>query len=645
MKLLSALYVILIAAFSDKAVAQTNMIELLKRSVESAETPVQKMDAVMALCDQDHSLNIDTLFHYADMARLLAGNLHDDKKAVLARTFMEKWLGRRTLYDSAMHMCDKDMKRLDYRKDGDVYARVMMEKLYDLVRTSRHKEALDQSYHFLEQAETLQDTSSQIYCKFIIGSVYRNLQQTDIALDWFLKGNQTAPGESWEETKNRFRLFFLIGQMYNWRANDAALSSTHIQDSLLSEEFTHRAIRDSRRFEDLTILANSLGLEDANNNSKKEIVFSNIQETQKIFLELNDTLSLQNIMFQFCDYYNMVNQPQKSVALCLKNAPLFRTANSGQMLDYFDKLGESYMKMGNYRDFSQTLVREMQYKDSIYNINSEHDLADLNAKYEDQKKENIIIQQKLDITSKQNTLLIISLVAGLLLIFMVFLYRFYSRRQKLQRQQEAAAVASAEEAERKRISADLHDNIGAYAAAAASTIATILPEDAESRSNLGQLKNNVQDMITQLNDSIWALNRKEVQLTAISDRFKVFIQKLELAYPSVEITLQEQIEEDLLLSPTQALHLFRIMQEGLNNALRHSQCMAIQVDILSDRESMHISITDNGIGMGGSVSRGNGINKLKMRALESGWQVDWLPGEVGGTRLLVTNMSKNSTTN
>ncbi|MEO6837613.1 MAG: ATP-binding protein, partial [Ginsengibacter sp.] len=160
-----------------------------------------------------------------------------------------------------------------------------------------------------------------------------------------------------------------------------------------------------------------------------------------------------------------------------------------------------------------------------------------------------------------------------------------------------------------------------------------------------QLKENIQSMIAQLNDSIWALNKKSLPLTSISDRFKLFVQKLEFAYPEISISVEEQIEEDKSLSSFQALHLFRMMQESLNNSLRHSKCQTITIEILSSKTMMQVHIIDDGKGMNAINLNGNGINNLKLRAKESGWNVVWENTKECGTKVIISSLLNRSTTN
>lgn len=620
--------------------AQTPKIEQLKRSVKAAISDDQRLDACLQLCTQSHSLNIDTLYYYASLARQEAVKLGNKNKIILADTYLETWLNRKERFDSALLICNRDLQGLSYRNSAEVYEKVLIQKGYILMRSGKHKEAQDLAFRFLQEAEQYNDTTSQIFSKWLIGNVYRNMGQTELALQWFDKAVQTGSKEDREEVKNEFGLYFLMGMMYNWKSVDETPTNLKLElsDSLLSISYLDKSIRDSRRFGNLGVLARSLNVKASVVGNRDHVVMEGeyIQEARHIYEQLHDTLSMLNMVSPMCFYYIDAGQPDKGIKVCLEGLEMVKRGNHFPIFDLYDALAECYKASGNYPKYAETLSTIISTKDSIYKKNSERDLQELNAKYEDQKKENTIIQQKLDLAAKKNTVYVISIILGLVLLGIVFLFRYYAKRQKLQKQNEAVAIAAAEEAERRRISADLHDNIGAYAAAASSTISTIRPTDPETGNTLSILRDNVQEMITQLNDSIWALNKKAIYLTGISDRFKLFVQKLEQSYPQVTILIYEEIQEDRHLSSFQALHLFRILQESLNNALKHSKCQNINIHIQSDTSQLRIVIADDGVGMVSGKSNGNGLPNLKQRARESGWDAQWLSNPQGGTSVVIT---------
>ena len=224
----------------------------------------------------------------------------------------------------------------------------------------------------------------------------------------------------------------------------------------------------------------------------------------------------------------------------------------------------------------------------------------------------------------------------------VFIVQQYSRSRYLRKIQTLELQQQIQK-ERERISRDLHDNLGAYAAAIASNVSSIKNVKNEKDDIIfNQLKSNSQSIINQLNDTIWALNKEAISLTIISDRFKVFLQKIQPNYPQVHIQVKEEITNDIALSPANALHLFRIMQEAVNNALRHSSCTNVLLKILSDNTWM-IIIKDDGKGMQLDAARssGNGLQNIRLRSEEAGWKVIWNEGIPSGTELIISSANTN----
>src|SRR5665213_528320 len=462
--------------------AQTNKIDILKSTFNKAENNEQKVDAAIALCDQSFSLNIDTLYHYAIISKELARKSGGKDNEILANVAYENWLERKNLFDSALKICNADLKNINYVKNENLYAKVEMQKCYMIMKSNRHKEALAETYQFLAKAEKSFDTTSQIYAKTIIGSVYRNMEQTETALEWFQKADQVTHNKNWEKIKNEFGVYILTGMMYNWKQSVDINRNDIIADSVKSIFNLDRAISDSRKYENLAMLARALNVKAGaiGNPATAQEEGKYVKEAKGIYDLLHDTLSMLNSISPLCFYYIDAGQPEKGIELCKNGIAIVQRGNAYSILDLYEALGQCYKAAHQFENYAKTLNTLISLKDTLYKKNSERDLAELNAKYDDQKKANIIISQKLDIAAKKNTVYAISMLTGLLLISIFFLYWYYHRKQKEQKLKEIIAIAAAEEAERKRISADLHDNIGVYAAAASSSLMTIQPKDEHS---------------------------------------------------------------------------------------------------------------------------------------------------------------------
>lgn len=238
------------------------------------------------------------------------------------------------------------------------------------------------------------------------------------------------------------------------------------------------------------------------------------------------------------------------------------------------------------------------------------------------------------------------LLAGLLAVSVIAFFVQQYNRRKYQQKIRALQLQQEIQGERERISRDLHDSLGVYAASIASNIEQIkiAAEDNAGTTALQELRSNAQSIVSQLGDTIWALKKDALSLTAISDRLKVFLQKVQLSYPGIAVNITERIHTDPVLPASQAFHLLQIVQEAVINAVRHAQCTALNFTV-EGNEQWTIRIEDNGKGMPAGIHRtspGNGLANMTLRAKEAGWSIEWRPGIPSGTTVVVTSDTTNS---
>jgi signal transduction histidine kinase len=366
--------------------------------------------------------------------------------------------------------------------------------------------------------------------------------------------------------------------------------------------------------------------------------------------QIGDPFFIVSDLTQIGIFYAQTGQPEKGIKVCLSGIDSAKKYKLDEKLPIlYDALAQNYKSAKNYKKYAETLQQVITLKDSVYKKNSAESLAEMEAKYDLQKKQNLIILQQLDLTRQQY--LFYGLLLLLLFISVVawILFKQYRRKQKikmLQMQEEEKrlsikAVTEAEEAERKRIAADLHDNLGAYAASIASNIdhLNISETNNQNQITLEQLRSNSQSIVSQLGDTIWALKKDALSLTAISDRVKIVIQRIQNNYPEVTIDVFENIETDHLLSPAHAFHLFQIMQEAIINALRHSGGTLINVSLeTTEHEQWKIVVEDNGKGITNQetgAGGGNGLINMQTRAEHAGCQISWQRKIPRGTSVII----------
>jgi signal transduction histidine kinase len=141
-------------------------------------------------------------------------------------------------------------------------------------------------------------------------------------------------------------------------------------------------------------------------------------------------------------------------------------------------------------------------------------------------------------------------------------------------------------------------------------------------------------MVTQLSDTIWVLKNEQLPFTSLSDRFKVWMQKLMKNYPELKYYFKEEIKNDMVFSPARMLHLFLIMKECVTNALKHSDATEISIGFYSDKKWM-ISLADNGKGFDTkNLKRGSGLDNIQQRIKDCNWKID-LTSNTKGTNIII----------
>lgn len=615
---------------------QTRFIDSLKKEIASERDPQKKLDAIFVLCEQRQSFHTDTLAHYAEMAKKLALQSGEKSKNVLAEYFVSNYLAKKELFDSALKITEKNLTHLSYKNNKDAYLKFAIQKGQIFIKSQKYKEAFQQFYKILNEAEQEDDNLTQVNAKTNIGWVNMEMGQNKEALKWFYDALNSGQGLDIRDYS---------GVIYSNMA--ATYNELNQNDS--AEAYIKKGIALNRENgKNLSFLANSLAIQaDIFIDTKqKSLAEASLNEALKIRQQIGEPFYIVSDMTQLAIFYASNNEADKGITICKQGIDMANQFGLSAKLPILDEaLAENYKAAGRYKEYAETLSKIITLKDSLYQKNSAEALAEIQGKYDLQKKENTIIRQKLDLTQKNYlfyALLILTLFA---MITAYSIFRSYNRKHKHMLEEEkrlaAQAVIKAEENERKRISADLHDNLGVYAASIAANIDHILLNQTTQDNQLAleELRNNSQSIVAQLSDTIWALKKDALSLTSISDRIKLFIQRIELSYPAVKIDVIEKITDDYLLPPSQAFHLFQILKEGINNALKHSGCKQIFVIIDSNAVAQwKISITDDGRGINNSqpVNReGNGLLNMRNRSQESGWNIRWQINNPNGTAVII----------
>lgn len=622
--------------------AQTKKIDSLRHIVYYTSGEQQKLTAILTLLEEQSSMNRDTLDIYAFEARRLAALTGDATMKSLAELAVATDYYRWGWRDSALAVIEPALKTNVVTNDATrpLYFRFMRLKALTYTGAHKYADALNTLYTLTTEAKKYNDGVTLAKNTNSIGTVEMMRKNPVQALKWsFMALAQCQPTEAYDDALAN--IYSTIGATYG-----------DLQKWDSATYYNLKAIAKFKQREDLFYLALALQRQadiyiNAKDVKQAGLILDDLAETNR---RTNETGEYLKDNLSFINYYILSGQYDKAIDICNKHLPSGKPGEkqsnsaSNLRLPYYEALAHIYKAKGDAANYAATLEKLLTAKDSFYISNSAQALAEVQTKFEVQKKEATIAQQKLDLVTKDYKFYTFAIVVVLGSVIAWLVFYQYKRRQRmhlaLMHQEEKilaeVAVAVAEESERRRIAANLHDSLGAYAASITNSVARLKENYGEDL--LQNVDENAQNIVKQLADTIWVLNKNVVPVTGIGDRFKRYLQGILKNYPAITASFSENIITDPELPSVQALHLFRMMQECANNAFRHSGCTEISVHMESDTY-WSVTITDNGIGFNLQLATGgNGLINLRQRAEECSWGITWHSVQAKGTTVIITNM-------
>jgi signal transduction histidine kinase len=322
----------------------------------------------------------------------------------------------------------------------------------------------------------------------------------------------------------------------------------------------------------------------------------------------------------------------------------------------YENLATLYKNQGKYSEAYDYHVLYSQAKDSIYNLEKLKTVEELQAKYEALEREKKMAEQQSElaksellIKNRNNTIIIVSSIAMLILALGIMVY-VQQRTKQRQLRKEAGLkqkLAEAElvnkvQSEKERISRDLHDHIGTQLTLITTSLDNLacrFDGNKELAPHIEDIGSQARDTMAQLRETIWAMNKESISAEMLLSKIREFGQKSSLALgPDKRITTTLQGDGKILLTPSKSLALFRVCQEAVNNALKHADFTEMNIDLLAINGGVTLRIADNGKGFEKeeASTRGYGLENMAFRIEEAGgeFSLTTAPGE--GTKIEIS---------
>jgi len=320
-------------------------------------------------------------------------------------------------------------------------------------------------------------------------------------------------------------------------------------------------------------------------------------------------------------YYNLSN----GLAQKIRYAELLQS-NYGELAGIAEKTGNFNLALEYYK-------KQTALKDSIYTGDKMKQIEQLNAKYQTEKKEQQLKLQQAEITKKNYLLWGLAISIALVTIAG---FSFYRRRQiqnkldlqaAVMKQQDLAtkAIINAEENERKRIAADLHDGVGQMMSAAKMNLSAFESEvsfkDEAQKLSFENLINLVDESCREIRNVSHQMMPNALLKSGLSSAIKEFLDKIDNRI--IKINLHAEGLQERLDSNTETV-LYRVIQECVNNVIKHSGANKLDISLIKDADGISVTVEDNGRGFDTADKKkfdGIGLKNISSR-------VDFLKGTV-----------------
>lgn len=517
------------------------------------------------------------------------------------------------------------------RKGIAQQAQINYDTGFDLADNYEFEKALPYLLKSVDQFGILQDFNMQTKALLRISLAYHDFGNYDKGIDYAYLAKKVLDEHPQQTSKN-----------YYWYAfNNAGISYDDSKRPQQAIEEHFKALSFAANASDSSYSYNNLG------NTYKKV--SQLDKAEKYF-----RLSLQNSKDYKDDYHfatlysNMVDIERLKKKYVLANKYLdsafyyaIKSRSPEKLLDMYYYSYQLKNETGDYHAAANELNKYVSLKDSLFTSEKNDAVLHYQTKYETEKKEKIIVETQLK--SRQKDIWIILLGSTILIGLGIF--RNYSIKSKLKQKQLALeneliqqqANTKIQE-QRLEISRDLHDSIGSQLTFINSILDGIKSSssilDDKINSKINTLTDFSENSMAELKSVLWVLNSNEIYLQDLKLRLLNLIQNAGSAKKDLKFQFDFDVKDNLLLNSKQAVNLFRVTQEIVNNTIKYANANEIKIQIMQSENYLRLQISDDGIGfdLEKEKNKSFGLTNIQKRISELNGKVNIETSEGNGTK-------------
>jgi len=378
---------------------------------------------------------------------------------------------------------------------------------------------------------------------------------------------------------------------------------------------------------------------------------ANYLESYRYAQQMGNQYHMCEVCKKLARVYHQLKEPSKALHFIVQSEKFAgEVGERADLKEIYQARAEIEQAAGNYKTASDYFAKTLTLSDSIFKVSTSEKVAEVEAKYQNEKKQQAILQLEkdkqiqafsLNQKSTLNYILIGSLGAALVLGFLG--YRNFRHRQQLAQQQDELqqqrirelekdrqliavdSLLRGQEEERSRLAKDLHDGLGGLLSGVKFSLSNMKDNLIVTPDNMAVFERSL-DMI---DTSIRELRR--VAHNMMPEMLVNFglDEGLKDYCNSVNATKLLSVKYQSFgmggrLDSSKEIIIYRIIQELLNNVLKHAAASEVLVQLIKEGNHLNILVEDDGKGFDPSVlnnNKGAGWTNIRSR-------VDYLQGQL-----------------
>ncbi len=288
-------------------------------------------------------------------------------------------------------------------------------------------------------------------------------------------------------------------------------------------------------------------------------------------------------------------------------------------------LAELYERTGNWKEAYSWNETYHALSDSIEGQAVKDRVNELNISYQSEKKDRELAQQQLTLTQNESRIRLLlggasALGVSLLGLLLIMVQRRKINRQtilQLEQEKEVSglkAMMAGEEKERTRIAKELHDGLGGLLSAAKlqlSVLSTRQPELADTP-GFAQGLSLIDTASNEARKIAHNLMPEMLTRLGLPEALRAFCAQMSTA--GVMVLHFEYFGPETRLPATLELSVYRIVQELINNVIKHAGATEADVQLVRDESVLAITVEDNGQGFAADTTQsGIGLDAIQSR--------------------------------